>query len=235
MKTEPTIKTSYSGMMDAHDFVMWYTYFTRRLKQGWRPDELSFLMGRPDHVYLDFEKIFQVPQFLLHEALLLDRIYACAQPIEMEFHRDDSFDGSEKRLVRLMIEEDEVKWSYKIVIPWKFSTKKDSTKKTTTKPPLLQFEEWKAENDLQLESDAMLHVRQRIDHLLDSGFFAQGAAPWQLFRKVEYTGQVHLQIFPRHLKNVLYSLIQQNKLVVRSVDRGYSFYLVDSEEERCII
>ncbi|WP_313671917.1 hypothetical protein [Sphingobacterium multivorum] len=95
----------------------------------------------------------------------------------------------------------------------------------------LQFEEWKAEKDVQLESDAMLHVRQKIEGLLGLEFFGHGAAPWQLFRKVKETGQVHLQIYPRHLKNVPYGLIQQNRLVVRNVEGRYSFYPVDRKEE----
>ena len=74
-------------------------------------------------------------------------------------------------------------------------------------------------------------MRQKIEGLLDLEFFGHGAAPWQLFRKVKETGQVHLQIYPRHLKNVLYGLIQQNRLVVRNVEGRYSFYPVDRKEE----
>ncbi|WP_367329964.1 hypothetical protein [Sphingobacterium multivorum] len=39
-----------------------------------------------------------------------------------------------------------------------------------------------------------------------------------------------LRIYPRHLKNVLYGLIQQNKLVVRNLEGRYSFYPVDRKE-----
>ena len=209
--------------MFSHDFQLWYTYLKRRIEKGWRPEELSFLVGRPDHAYLDFEKMYQVRSFLTQESILLDRIYmsSCIEP--MEFNRE-RYEVTEERLVRLHIEEDEVRWHYSIEIPWRFVSQKKSS-------IALQFEEWKAEKDVQLESDAMLHVRQKIEGLLDLEFCGHGAAPWQLFRKVKETGQVHLQIYPRHLKNVLYGLIQQNRLVVRNVEGRYSFYPGDRKEE----
>lgn len=216
-------KASYGGMMFSHDFQLWYTYLKRRIEKGWRPEELSFLVGRPAHAYLDFEKMYQVRSFLTQESILLDRIYmsSCIEP--MEFHRE-RYEVTEERLVRLHIEEDEVRWHYSIEIPWRFVSQKKSS-------IALQFEEWKAEKDVQLESDAMLHVRQKIEGLLGLEFFGHGAAPWQLFRKVKETEQVHLQIYPRHLKNVPYGLIQQNRLVVRNVEGRYSFYHVDRKEE----
>jgi len=216
-------KASYGGMMFSHDFQLWYTYLKRRIEKGWRPEELSFLVGRPAHAYLDFEKMYQVRSFLTQESILLDRIYmsSCIEP--MEFHRE-RYEVTEERLVRLHIEEDEVRWHYSIEIPWRFVSQKKSS-------IALQFEEWKAEKDVQLESDAMLHVRQKIEGLLGLEFFGHGAAPWQLFRKVKETEQVHLQIYPRHLKNVPYGLIQQNRLVVRNVEGRYSFYPVDRKEE----
>ena len=219
IKKVSTPKASYGGMMFSQDFQLWYTYLKRRIEKGCRPEELSFLLGRPDHAYLDFEKMYQVRSFLTQESILLDRIYmsSCIEP--MEFHRE-RYEVTEERLVRLHIEEDEVRWHYSIEIPWQFVSQKKSS-------IALQFEEWKAEKDVQLESDAMLHVRQKIEGLLDLEFFVHGAVPWQLFRKVKETGQVHLQIYPRHLKNVLYGLIQQNRLVVRNVEGRYSFYSVD--------
>ena len=223
IKKVSALKTSYGGMMYSHDFQLWYTYLKRRIEKGWRPEELSFLLGRPDHAYLDFEKMYQARSFLAQESILLDRIYtsSCIEP--MKFQREQ-YEVSEERLVRLHIEEDEVRWHYSIEIPWQFVSQKKS-------PIALQFEEWKAEKDLQFESDAMLHVRQKIEGLLDLEFFGHGAAPWQLFRKVKETGQVHLQIYPRHLKNVLYGLIQQNRLFARNVEGRYSFYTVDRKEE----
>ncbi|WP_343556642.1 hypothetical protein [Sphingobacterium sp.] len=224
IKKVSALKTSYGGMMYSHDFQLWYTYLKRRIERGWRPEELSFLLGRPDHAYLDFEKMYQARSFLAQESILLDRIYtsSCIEP--MKFHREQ-YEVSEERLVRLHIEEDEVKWNYQIELSWQFV-------KGEKKPavPKLQFEEWKSEKDIQIESDAMLHVRQKIDGLLDEDFFAYGAAPWQLFRRVKETGQVHLQIYPRHLKNVLYGLIQQNRLVVRNMEGRFSFYPVNRRE-----
>lgn len=224
MNTESTIKTSHGGMMYSHDFRLWYTYLKRRIKKEWRPEELSFLLGKPDHAYLDFERMFQVEKFLTQESIVLDRIYASSRIEAMEFHRGE-YEISEERLVRLKIEEDEVKWSYSIEVPWTFFKSK---KKLSV--PELQFEEWKAEKDLQLESDAMLHVRQKLEALLDSNYFENGATALQMFRKVERTGLVHLQIFPRHLKNILYSLIQQNKLVVRNIENSFSFFLTDFQQ-----
>lgn len=224
MRTELTTTASYAGMMYSYDFQLWYTYFKRRIEKKWRPEELSFLLGKPDHAYLDFERMFQVEKFLTQESILLDRIYASSRIETMEFHREKD-EVPEERLVRFKIEEDEVKWLYSIEVPWIFLTGK---KKPAV--PELQFEEWKAEKDLQLESDAMLHVRQKLDVLLDSNYFEHGATALQMFRKVEHTGLVHLQIFPRHLKNVLYGLIQQNKLVVRNIENSFSFFLTDSQQ-----
>lgn len=224
MNTESTIKTSHAGMMYSHDFQLWYTYLKRRIEKEWRPEELSFLLGKPDHAYLDFEKMFQVQKFLTQESILLDRIYASSWIEAMAFH-SEKYEASQERLVRLKIEEDEVKWNYTIELPRQF-------KKGEKLPPApqLQFEEWKAEKDLQLESDAMLHVRQKLEALLVGKYFEHGATALQMFRKVEHTGLVHLQIFPRHLKNVLYSLIQQSKLVVRNIENSYSFFLTDFQQ-----
>ncbi len=123
MKTESILKTSYSGMMYSHDFQLWYTYLKRRIQQEWRPAELSFLLGKADHAYLDFEKMYQVRSFLTQESILLDRIYmsSCIEP--MEFHRE-RYEVTEERLVRLHIEEHEVRWHYSIEIPCSLSRKK---------------------------------------------------------------------------------------------------------------
>ncbi|MDR2274259.1 MAG: hypothetical protein LBF27_25345 [Sphingobacterium sp.] len=220
MKTNTTTE-SYAGMMYSHDFQLWYTYVKRRIQKEWRPEELSFLLGKPDHAYQDFEEMFEIQKFLTQESILLDRIYASSRIEAMTFHRGQ-YEVSEERLVRLKIEEDEVKWSYSIALPWTLLTKK---KKPTI--PKLNFEEWKPEKNLQLESDAMLHVRQKLEVLLAGNYFEDGATALQMFREVEHTGLVHLQIFPRHLKNVLYSFIQQSKLVVRNVENSYSFFLPD--------
>lgn len=73
MKTDTTTK-SYAGMMYSHDFQLWYTYVKRRIQKEWRPEELSFLLGKPDHVYQDFEEMFEIQKFLTQESILLDRI-----------------------------------------------------------------------------------------------------------------------------------------------------------------
>lgn len=39
-----------------------------------------------------------------------------------------------------------------------------------------------------------------------------------------------LRIYPRHLKNVLYGLIQRNKLIIINIEGRYSFYPVDRKE-----
>lgn len=39
-----------------------------------------------------------------------------------------------------------------------------------------------------------------------------------------------LRIYPRHLKNVLYGHIQQNKLIIINIEGRYSFYPVDRKE-----
>jgi hypothetical protein len=175
IKKVSALKASYGGMMYSHDFQLWYTYLKRRIEKGWRPEELSFLLGRPDHAYLDFEKMYQVRSFLAQESILLDRIYMSSSIEPMEFHRE-RYEVTEERLVRFHIEEDEVKWNYQMELSWQFV-------KGDKKPavPKLQFEEWKSEKDIQIESDAMLHVRRKIDGLLDQEFFVDGAAPWQLF------------------------------------------------------
>lgn len=217
MKTDITIKSSYSGMMYAHDFQLWYTYFNRRLKVGWSPQDLSFLLGKPDHAYLDFEKLFEVSKFLSCESIFLDRIYACSEVVAMEFHRE-RYEGSTEHLVRVKIMEDEVKWCYQIDVPWKFERGKD-------KPvaPALCLEEWKPEINVLLESDAMIHVRSRLETLLAGAGFEGGKSSWELFQEVRFTGLTKLVIYPRHLKNCLYIMIQHGKIVVRNIKERYCF------------
>lgn len=220
MKSDVIIKSSYSGMMYANDFQRWYTYFDRRLKAERSPSDLSFLLGKPDHFYMDFEKLFEVPKFLLSESILLDRIYACSEVVPMEFFREP-YEGSTERIVRVKVVEDEVKWYYKIELGWTFQRGKD-------KPaaPLLSLEEWKPEINLLLESDAMIHVRSRLEGLLARGGFEEGKSSWELFQEVRHTGLSKLIIYPRHLKNCLYQMIQQGKIVVRNVDDRYRFSAV---------
>lgn len=217
MKTDQIMKTSYSGMMYSRDFQSWYTYFNRRLKAGWRPQDLSFLLGKPDHAYMDFEKIFEVHKFLFSESLLLDNIYACSEIVPMEFFREPHEPASE-RLVRVKVVEDEVKWYYKLELPWKFQRGKGYPI-----APLLDLEEWKPEIDLLLESDAMIHVRTKLEALLAVNGFDIGKTSWELFQLVRFTGLSKLTIYPRHLKNCLYQLIQQGRLVVRNVENRYCF------------
>lgn len=211
------IKSSYSGMMYSHDFQLWYTYFNRRLKMGWSPYDLSFLLGKPDHAYLDFEKLFEVSKFLFSESILLDRIYASSEVVPMEFYREP-YEGSTERIVRVRVVEDEVKWYYKIELGWTFQRGKDQPV-----APLLSLEEWKPEINLLLESDAMIHVRSRLEGLFSRGEFEEGKSSWELFQNVRHTGLSKLIIYPRHLKNCLYQMIQQGKIVVRNTKERYSF------------
>ncbi len=220
MRSDIVIKCSYAGMMYSNDFQLWYTYFSRRLKIGWSPQDLSFLLGKPDHFYMDFEKLFEVPKFLLSESILLDRIYACLEVVPMEFYREP-YEGSTDRIVRVKVVEDEVKWYYKIELGWTFQRGKD-------KPvaPLLSMEEWKPEINLLLESDAIIHVRSRLEGLLARGGFEGGKSSLELFQEARYTGLSKLIIYPRHLKNCLYQMIQQGKIVVRNVGDRYCFSAV---------
>lgn len=217
MKTAHIIKSSYSGMMYSRDFQLWYTYLSRRLNQGWSTQDLSFLMGKPDHFYMDFEKMFQVSKFLSAESLLLDRVYFNSEVVPMAFHLEP-YEVSTERIVRVKIEEDDVKWNYTIEIPWRFELGKKCSA-----APLLYMEEWKAEKDLQLESDAMIHVRAKLDFLLDKKILERGKSSWELFQEVCTTGLSQLTIYPRHLKNCLYTMIQQGRVVVRNVENRYCF------------
>lgn len=217
MKTDIMIKSSYSGMMYANDFQRWYTYFNRRIKAGWSPQDLSFLLGKPDYTYMDFEKLFEVSKFLFSESILLDRIYACSEIVPMEFYREP-YEGSTERTVRVKVVEDEVKWCYKIELGWTFQRGKD---KPTA--PLLHLEQWKPEINLLLESDAMIHVRSKMDELLARGDFEIGKTSFELFQMARHTGLSKLIIYPRHLKNCLYAMIQQGKIVVRNVENRYCF------------
>lgn len=217
MKSDIMINSSYSGMMYSHDFQLWYTYFNRRLKVGWSPQDLSFLLGKPDHFYMDFEKLFEVPKFLLSESILLDRIYACSEVVPMEFYRE-RYEASTERIVRVKVVEDEVKWHYKIDVPWRFQRGEDYPV-----TPLLSLEEWKPEINVLLESDAMIHVRSRLEALLMGGGFEGGKSSWELFQEVRFTGLTKLVIYPRHLKNCLYIMIQHGKIVVRNTKERYCF------------
>ncbi len=220
MRSDMVIKCSYAGMMYSNDFQLWYTYFSRRLKMGWSPQDLSFLLGKPDHAYLDFEKLFEVSKFLLSESILLDRIYACSEVVPMEFYRE-RYEASTARIVRVKLVEDEVKWNYKIDIPWTFQRGEHYPV-----PPLLSLEEWKPEINVLMESDAMIHVRSRLEALLAGSGFEGGKSSWELFQKVRFNGSSKLIIYPRHLKNCLYQMIQKGKIVVRNVDDRYSFSTV---------
>ncbi|TYR38115.1 hypothetical protein FXV77_02200 [Sphingobacterium phlebotomi] len=218
MNTELTNKDSYSGMMYANDFKQWYTYLKKRLDNEWSAEDLSFLLGKPPYYYADFERMYKVGDFLAKESILLDRIYRSSCTEKMVFYKHP-FEVPEERLVRLTVKEDKICRYYEISLPWEFDLKKASLSQ-----PSLVLEEWKKDGNIQMESDMLLHVRLELEKLLKYNFFKVRQTPIDIFERIKKTELYHHRIRPQHVKQGIYLLIQQAKIVVRSNGDRYCFY-----------
>ncbi|MBE8719834.1 hypothetical protein [Sphingobacterium pedocola] len=135
----------------------------------------------------------------------------------MEFD-SKPYEGTEERLVRLTIEEESLWRCYRLTIPWEFKTEKGA-------PPVpsLYFEEWKKEGDILAESETLSHVRLELDKLFENNFFLIEQFPFELYTKIKKTELSHFCIMPRHIKQAVYLLIQQGKIVIRNKGGRYIF------------
>lgn len=216
MKKNVNQLVSYSGIMYTHDFKAWYTCLKKRLDNEWGMEDLSFLLGKPPYYYADFEKMFKVDDFLVKEDSMLRRIFGSFDTEKMEF---DKHETNEERMVRLIIEDKGLWKNYNISIPWEFAIGKKKPPR-----PSLVFEEWKIDDDIQIESDTLLHVRLELDKLLKLNFFKVRQAAIDIFERIKKTELYHHRIRPQHVKQGIYLLIQQAKIVVRSNGDRYCFH-----------
>src|SRR5690606_870207 len=228
MNKNITNKDTYAGIMYSMDFMYWYTYLKRRIAKGWSAEEVSFLFGRAPFYYSDFERMHNVGGALKEERMLLDRIYQDSTTESMTFHRE-RYEANEERLVRGNIEDERFYKDYEIIIPWALASKESYTESGKTKirscaVPDLTCREWKEEESLETVCDATIDIREKLDRLLKSKYINAGRAPDEIFQVVEFTGQYHLQIFPRHLKDGLYNLIKAGLLYIRNVDGRYVIF-----------
>lgn len=217
MKKEIINNYSYSGMMRTSEFRQWYTYFKKRQFHNWSPADLSFLLGKPDYYYVDFEKMYKVSEFLERETLMLDKIYNCIEEEKMEFDLE-SWEVSEERLVRLHMQEDRFIKNYKISIPWKLKSSKKYVK------PQLIFEEWPNEQDLQEEYDAQVHAKIECDRLMQAGMLTEAMSPYDLFNQIKPTVGSKIKLYPTQLKSTLFQLIQQGKIGIKKYSDRIHFY-----------
>lgn len=208
---------SYSGMMRTSEFKQWYTYFKKRLYHNFSASDLSFLLGKPDYYYADFEKMYKVSVFLSNEKMLLDKIYNCIEVEKMEFDLED-WEISEERLVRLDIQEDRFIKNYKICTPWKLKKSKEEIQ------PQLAFEEWPNEQDLQEEYDAQVHAKIECNRLMQVGMLKEAISPYDLFNQIKPTAGSKLKFYPTQLKNTLFQLIQQGKIGIKKYSDRIHFY-----------
>jgi len=218
MKKNINQLVSYSGMMYTHDFKAWYTCLKKRLDNKWSMEDLSFLLGKPPYYYADFEKMFKVDDFLVKENALIRRVYGAFQTEKMEFDKHE-YETNEERMVRLIIEDKGLWKNYNISIPWEFAVGKKKPPK-----PSLTFEEWNGDEDIQMESDMLLHVRLELDKLLKLNFFKVRQPAIDIFERIKKTELYHHRIRPQHVKQGIYLLIQQAKIVVRSNGDRYCFH-----------
>lgn len=161
--------------------------------------------------------MFKVDDFLVKENRLIKRIYGefCAE--RMEFDKND-YNINEERMVRLVIE-DKGQWkNYNISIPWEFAV-------GNKKPPVssLVFDEWNGDEDIQMESDMLLHVRLELEKLLKHKFFKIRQSPIDIFERIKKTELYHHRIRPQHVKQGIYLLIQHAKIVIRGDGDRYCF------------
>ena len=214
MKYNVKKKHAFSGMMHAHDFKAWYICLKKRLSHEWSVEDLSFLFGKPTYYYGDFEMMNKVGNFLIHEGVMLYRIFGSFDTEEMEFHKEER-GLNEERLVRLSVEDNGGWNTYTISVPWEFASVQGAATK-----PAMHFEEWKGDVDIQLESDMLLHVRIELEKLMSINFFKVRQHAIDIFERIKKTELYHHRIRPVHIKQGIYLLIQQAKLVVRNdVDR----------------
>lgn len=208
---------SYSGMMRTSEFKQWYTYFKKRLYRNWSVADLSFLLGKPDYYYADFEKMYKVSDFLQRETLLLDKIYDCIEVEKMEFDLE-KWEVGEERLIRLNIQEDKYVRNYQLCMPWKL-------KEIKGKPlPRLTFDEWPNEQDLQEEYDAQVHAMVECEKLIKSDLLRETISPHDLYLKIKLNAGKEIKFYPLHLKNTLFQLIQQGKIGIKKYSDRIHFY-----------
>jgi len=217
MNTGLTNKDSYSGMMYANDFKQWYTYLKRRLDCEWSVEDLSFLLGKPPYYYADFERMHKVDDFLAKESMLLDRIYGSFYTEKMVFYKHP-YEVPEERIVRLTVQEDKICRYYDISIPWEFDMKKG----LLSQFPLV-LEERKRDEDIQMESDILLHVGLELEKLLKLNFFKVRQAAIDIFERIKKTELYHHRIRPQHVKQGIYFLIQHAKIVIKGDGDRYCF------------
>lgn len=219
MKKNLFEKKQFSGIMEPEDFKQWYTYVKWRLEAQLLEEEVSFLMGKASFFYPNFEKMYQVPQFLLHDSHQLDLIYDQFGTEKISFD-NNGYGPNQAASVSLVVTEDAITKNYEIKVPWKFKKGKDAPPAPETK-----FLEWKRPQELQEESAAMIAVQTALSKLIKDGFISKSRTPLEVFRKITDMHCSDTTIYPIHLKNCLYHRIHQCELLIRNVQGYYHIFI----------
>jgi len=211
MMTIKPIET-YAGMLTQEEFVRHYAYLDARIKTGYFPEELSFMMGKAPYYFTDYERMESGARLNSRDLEILNEIFK-NQPLEwLSLEKDELHGYQEKRLIRVNVFEDEQTRRYEIQQPWRI---KQLTKKMGK--PTVFVERIRNRNPKEARK-----VRAELDYVLmrlkNRGFFQQPRLPYRIYFALTNLANRNMNPFPNELKTVLYQLLHEGKLLLKTIE-----------------
>jgi len=203
---------TYAGMLTQEEFVRHYAYLDARIKTGYFPEELSFMMGKAPYYFTDYERMESGARLNSRDLEILNEIFK-NQPLEWLSLENDAFHGyQEKRLIRVNLYEHEGKRQYEIQQPWLI---KKEMKKSKGNLHLVETIRERCPKEAR-------KVRSELDYVLmrlkNRGFFQEPRLPYTIYFTLKNLANQNMNPFPNELKVVLYQLLHQGKLLLKTIE-----------------
>jgi len=209
-----SIMTSYAGMLDRSGFEQWYNYVRQRTSYGYEMEEVSFLMSRSPFYFPDFERLEVGTKITPEDETVLSEIFREPYVGKLTFDKEQG--GTfEKRMIRVWLEENSGKISYRIAIPWKIKGQENIGH--------LKLREEKRNVTAKEESEIRHRVGLALNKLIQGSFFRCNRPVLEIYNEVEERCQWPSCLRPAHVKRALYQELGAGNLLLRTVNGRLSF------------
>ncbi|GAA4803232.1 hypothetical protein GCM10023231_35270 [Olivibacter ginsenosidimutans] len=216
IKPKP-IKT-YAGMLTQDEFVQYYAYLSARLKAGYSPEEVSFMIGRAPYYFVDYERMERGARLNQYDRKILDEIFKNKLYEQLLLAKDEFHGYQEKRFIRVNLDECGNERQYCIHHPWLI---KEKTKKSNKAIQLVETIRVIAPKDNCKIRSEIAYVLQRLKN---RAFFQIPQLPYAIHFEVTKLVSRNIYPFPSELKAVLYQLLHEGKLLLKTIEGRMHYF-----------
>ncbi len=212
-------KYIYKGLVTQDDFNIRFGFSQARIAIGYTQEEVSFLMGKLPYFYGEYEEMRDGTKLTEEENILLPLLFKTSLSSPIRLDRDDFGYGC-KRLIKGEREEKQGVYHYTLHHPWLVRVQKGKIEIKENLP--IRFTEIPFQLEAQQEKQAIALFAEAVNWLFHISFFQYPQSPLQIYERIRLAHHDPV-LRPRFLKEVLYRLIANKTLLMKTINGGIHY------------